>query len=180
MSNDTPSIAVGNKFQLWIPEYSSHAYIDQMGRPQKGYVVTEKINVTVTEIRNDVECMWTGKKQYTGWKAESESGELFTNNWNVFPSDSMSPTYYWDARTIRNGRNVQPVDAVQAYNNMGYGGLPFVSYGIKVELEADFIKICSEHNYAAYNDRPYVTAGFVVCMKCRIRDYKERVYKLVR
>jgi hypothetical protein len=84
---------IGKKFVLWRTEFRGNGYKDQLGISHKAYVVLEQIPVTITEVKK-VPDMWSDK-QYEGWKAVSETGEEFTCNWNSFPSDSMTPTYFW-------------------------------------------------------------------------------------
>jgi hypothetical protein len=110
---------IGRKYILWRAEYSSAAYIDQMSIKHDGYIVLEEIPVTVVGVR-PVNAMW-GKETYYGWKALAENGEEFFCNWNVFPNDSMFPTFYWDAR--RDVRGLwQPIDAYQVIK----GSIPYV------------------------------------------------------
>jgi len=132
---------IGKKFVLWHEEYVSGAYKDQMGVSHSGYVVSEQILVTVIETKK-VPVMW-GKGEDEGWKAISDAGEEFTCNWNSFPDDSMTPTYYWDARKDARGL-WQPVDGIQTYNQGT--GVHCNSDGTKCKpLGAN---ICKKHNYA--------------------------------
>lgn len=138
---------MGNKYTLWIAKYSLEAYVDQMGKKQNGYIVQEQVIVTVTEVRTDVRDMWTDEKRHKGIRAISDTGELFQCNWNVFPSDSMSPTFYWDAINFRNGERVQAIDAVQAYNS---GISVYVYKNEKVKPVGNHIDYCVEHDKVYY------------------------------
>lgn len=151
-------VEVGNKFTLWIERYDLEAYTDQMGLKHPGYTIDEIVVVEVCEIRKDVPCMWTDKKDYTGWRAISQSGELFQNNWNVFPSDSFSPTYYWDAITIRDGKRVQPVDAIQAYKSSTPHLL--VESDVRAIPTGSHVLSCKKHNEFWYDWQ------HDSCMKC--------------
>ena len=51
--------------------------------------------VTVTEIKKDVPCMWSDKKDYTGWRAIDQAGKEYSCNWFSFPSDSPTPCWRW-------------------------------------------------------------------------------------
>jgi hypothetical protein len=104
---------IGRKFVLWRTKYSNEAYTDQAGLKHNGYIVYEQIPVTVIETRKVQGMFGTGI--HDGWKAVSDTGEEFTNNWHSYPDDSMTPTYYWDAREDKRG-TWQPVDACQAFN----------------------------------------------------------------
>ena len=106
----------GDKFILWREKYSLNAYRDQFDKSHKGYIVLEEFIVTVIETKN-VKGMWRSDT-YQGLKATTEDGKPFTCNWNSFPDDSMTPTYYWDVLEDENDI-WQPVDAIQALNH-GY------------------------------------------------------------
>ena len=103
------------KYILWRTEFSLDAYRDQFNKLHKGYVVLDEFFTKVIEIRFDVKGMWSSDV-FQGLKASTEDGKIFTLNWNIFPDDSMTPTYYWD--TIKDENGIwQPVDAIQALNH---------------------------------------------------------------
>lgn len=103
---------IGTKLVLWKREFSRQAYLDQMGVWQSAYVVKKEYVVTIIETKK-VKGAW-GKGLYDGWKATTEDGKEFTCNWNVFPDDSITPSYFWDAVEDDDGKFWQPVDAIQA------------------------------------------------------------------
>jgi hypothetical protein len=103
---------IGETFVLWKEEFSNKAYRDQMGIWQSGYVVRKEYVVTIIETKK-VRGMW-GSDEYDGWKAISEEGFVFTCNWDVFPDDSPTPSYYWDGVDDGIGGYWRPVDAIQA------------------------------------------------------------------
>ena len=141
---------LGTKIVLWKEEYSPNAYVDQMGVSQLGYIVYDEFLVTIVEVKQ-VRGRW-GNSFYEGWKAVTENGDEFTCNWEIFPDDSMTPTYYWDARND-NGVLWRPVDAIQAHNFFPhvdiYGNkkLPMMS------------KVCEKHSDALHLESD-------VCWKC--------------
>lgn len=131
---------VGREYVLWHCEYRSSAYIDQMGRGHDGYVVLEQIPVTVNEVKQ-VPNTW-GKGTSPGWKALAKDGREFTCNWEHFPDDSSTPSYFWDG--YRHGNELwQPVDAVQAY---GFGLAHVTPEGERAIPEG--ATICEKHNTA--------------------------------
>jgi len=105
---------IGKKYILWREEYSLGAYKDQFDIAHHGYVVLDEFFVEVIETK-DVKGMW-GSDVYQGLKTITENGKIFTLNWNSFPDDSMTPTYYWDTIEDENGI-WQPVNAIQALNH---------------------------------------------------------------
>jgi hypothetical protein len=105
---------IGTKIVLWQEDFSSNAYIDQLGISHSGYVVTKEFVVVITEER-DVKGTWAGGT-HKGWKGVDENGKIFTCNWNHFPDDAITPTYYWDIIDDEDGA-WQPVDAIQAYSH---------------------------------------------------------------
>jgi len=128
---------IGTKIALWQENFSSNAYSDQLGVSHSGYVVTKEFVVTITE-EQETKGMWSNGI-YRGWKAVDENGKIFTCNWNRFPDDSMTPTFYWDTMEDEDGV-WQPVDGVQAY-----------SYGIHVDENGNRkkpagSKLCDLHN----------------------------------
>lgn len=54
--------------------------------------------LTVVEIKNDVRGMFSGKKEFTGYRAIDEKGESFFLNWDVYPDDAMCPVKMWHAK----------------------------------------------------------------------------------
>ena len=129
---------IGTKFTLWREDFKHDAYKDQMGMFHSGYVVLEQIPVTIVEVKK-VKGMFGGG-EYEGWKAVSAKGEEFTNNWDSFPDDSMTPTYYWDCRQDNRGL-WRPVDACQAY---GFLSAHVTPKGKKVKvLGAEY---CKKHD----------------------------------
>jgi len=139
---------VGTKVILWQEDYSSNAYSDQFGIQHSGDVVTKEFTVTITEER-DVKGTWAGET-HKGWKGIDENGKIFTCNWNHFPDDSMTPSYYWDIIEDEDGV-WQPVDAIQAY-----------SHGIHVDENGnikrpDGSRLCVKHNVLHLGDE---------CWKC--------------
>lgn len=149
---------LGQKYVLWRSEYKRDAYIDQFEHQHAGYLVLEQIVVTVSEICNTVKDMWTGLNNCTGWKAVSESGEVFTCNWEVYPSDSMTPTYYWDVREDARGL-WQPEDACQAWDMY-----PHVDANGQKIMPIGTI-ICDKHHIASI-DEP--------CWRCAFEKEKEK------
>jgi hypothetical protein len=88
-------MSVGQKLELWQTEYSGKAYTDQMDKPHEGYIVTRRVTVTIAEVK-DVPCIWSGKiVEAGGRRAVDDEGNEYFQNWNGFPSDSMTPHYYW-------------------------------------------------------------------------------------
>lgn len=106
---------IGRKVVLWDEQYRKNAYIDQLGISHNAFVVLREFVVRIIEER-EVKNVW-GSGMSTGWKAITEDGRVFTCNWNSFPDDSMTPTYYWDAIN-EDGYIWNPVDAVQACSIM--------------------------------------------------------------
>ncbi len=52
-----------------------------------------------------------------GWKAMTDDGEFFTCNWDVFPDESMNPTFHWySVERDSDDGPWTPVDACQAVN----------------------------------------------------------------
>lgn len=99
------------KVVLWDTRYEENAYKDQFGFSHPGYIVDNEFIVTIVDEQY-VGGMF-GDGIYEGWKAVTNDGMVFTCNWNIFPNDSATPTYYWDAR--RDGEHIwKPVDAHQA------------------------------------------------------------------
>lgn len=129
---------IGTKIVLWKEEFSLSAYVDQMGVAQKGYIVTEEYPVTIIETKK-VKGMW-GNSEYDGWKAITEDGRVFTCNWDSFPDDSMTPTYYWDVVKENNGELWQPVDAIQSVR---YFPCVDVNGNRKMPVNS---KTCEKHN----------------------------------
>ena len=163
---------IGRKLVLWREEYRSNAYTDQAGVSQGGYVVLEQIPVTITETRK-VPGMWGGpEKKYEGWKAIADhTGEEFTCNWFSFPDDSMTPAYYWDARTDSRG-TWQPVDACQAFNH-GYAHVN--EDGTRCNPIG--ATICSKHiNGKSIRQRPYayMDDGEDFCFPCHIAELEAK------
>lgn len=153
---------VGDIYTLWTTKYSREAYNDQMGRSHSGYFVREQIIVTVHQVKHDVIDMWTGERRHTGLLAYNDCDEEFKCNWEVFPSDSMTPTYYWQA-VRRNGDLVQPVDSVQAYN----GGFSVYAFDNKKALPiGNHVKHCTKH------DKVYYTWTTIGCFNCHIEVIK--------
>lgn len=161
---------IGDKYTLWLSEYSREAYVDQLGRSHPGYKIIEQVIVQVTRVRNDVRDMWTGEHIHRGILAVSiystalNIGEVFQNNWHTFPSDANDPYYYWDATTIRDGKRYQPVDAVKAYNN-DYN-MSFVldnKRAVPIGL-FEHINMCDKHAYLWYK---WDKNG---CFKCLIGE----------
>ncbi len=101
---------IGRKLVLWFTEYSNEAYTDQMGIKHPGYIVKEQIPVTIIKVKKVPYLFGDGYGE--GWLAKSDTGEEFTCNWNRFPDDSMTPTYYWDVKKDHRGL-WEPVDAIQ-------------------------------------------------------------------
>lgn len=133
---------IGRKLVLWRREYKRDAYEDQFGLLHEGWIVLEQIPITITEVRNDVPAMF-GETFHQGLKAISKNGEVFTCNWDVYPDDTMTPTFYWDCRKDERGLWT-PEDGVQAYNfkwviSITPDGKKAVPLGAKV---------CKKHDYA--------------------------------
>jgi hypothetical protein len=84
---------LGRKLTLLRTKFSHKAYRDQLGIFQTGYIVLESYNVKIIEIKA-VPGLWDTKHQYEGWKAVTDNGKEFTCNWNTFPDDSITPTFY--------------------------------------------------------------------------------------
>ena len=135
---------VGNKFILWRAHYSLEAYTDQFRKKHPGYIVYDEYHVTVTETHNHSKCMWTDKSDYPGTRAVTDDGIVFTQHWEYFPSDSYSPSYYWDGVKDVAGNLWQPVDALQAYNKQSGG--PFISQGEKARPHHTELDYCQEHD----------------------------------
>lgn len=51
--------------------------------------------LTITQIRNDVPCMWGGDTKYIGYKAKDREGRVYSQYWHSYPSDAMCPTKSW-------------------------------------------------------------------------------------
>lgn len=50
--------------------------------------------VSVKELK-DVPCIWEQGKFRSGFRAESEDGRNFYNNWDVYDDASSSPLWFW-------------------------------------------------------------------------------------
>ena len=120
---------LGRKLTLLRTRFSISAYRDQMGVSHSAYVVLEAYPVEIIETRQ-VKGMWGGG-EYEGWKAVTKDGKVFTCNWESFPDDSITPTFYWNGIKDENGL-WQPEDAEQA---LAYGAAPYVDvFGNKFEF----------------------------------------------
>ena len=86
---------IGDKVELWETEWKNSAYTDQIGRSHGAYVVIGRVIATIAETK-DVPCAWTPQIFYdAGIKAVDEFGAEYYLNWDSFPSDSMTPCFYW-------------------------------------------------------------------------------------
>lgn len=164
---------LGKKFVLWTTEYTDKAYVDQMQIPHKGYVVKEEIEVTIVELRL-VPCMWTAHDWYTGWRAEDKDGNEYFNNWEVFPSDSMTPGYYWDGSST--GHKMHDlVDATQAFEHGGRIS-PYCTPEGERAVPTGY-KVCEKHpGYLVRTDSKvggYTNEdGESICFKCHLESLK--------
>jgi len=129
---------IGEKYILWRTEFSLDAYKDQFNKSHNGYVVLGEFVTKVIEVK-EVKGMW-GSDIFQGVKTSTEDGKIFTRNWNYFPDDSMTPTYYWDAIKDKNGV-WQPVDAIQALNH----GLIHVDKNENRKVPIG-VSLCDRHN----------------------------------
>jgi hypothetical protein len=111
---------IGTKLVLWKESYVENAYKDILGISHPAHVVDKEFVVTITEIKK-VPLMF-GKGTGEGWKAITTDGKVFTCNWNVFPDDTMFPSFYWDVVEEDDGELWQPVDAMQAVRLREYLG----------------------------------------------------------
>lgn len=51
--------------------------------------------LTIIKVRNDVPDMWGGNTKYTGYKAKDSNGKIYSQYWDSYPSDAMSPILSW-------------------------------------------------------------------------------------
>jgi hypothetical protein len=153
---------IGDKFTLWRTERKQNAYTDQYGISHVGYVVEEEVIVTVINVRHDVPGMF-GSDVHTGWKAKSESGEELLCNWDQFPDDSHTPTYYWWASSRMNRpHQLRLEDAVQSINFNYTMNTPVLDKnGELYKLSGHHIDYCIEHSLA------YYTNDETSCWKCK-------------
>jgi hypothetical protein len=142
---------IGDKVILWKEEFSQRAYKDQFNKYHEGYIILDEFIAIISEIKK-VKGMF-GNGEHEGWKAITNNGEEFTCNWNIFPDDSMTPTYYWDIVKDNTGL-WRPTDAIQA-SNTGYIFVD-IDGNKKIPMGA---KICNKHEY----DVTYLDE----CWRCR-------------
>jgi hypothetical protein len=94
MSYNITRLEPGNKILLFKIEQQRKAYKDQYNVFQTAWVVLEEVEVTLTETK-EVSGDYEPKNKYTGFKAVSETGEEFFQNWDYFPMDSPAPYKCW-------------------------------------------------------------------------------------
>lgn len=159
------------RYTLWFCDYASPLPLIR-GEPipygmkrSDGYIVRHEVVVKVVEVRVNVPGMYGTDRGNLGLRAVTTRYDAleFTQNWTIFPDDSMSPTYYWDTCEYM-GKLWQPEDAERAYNSR----IPHVRVdGIRAVPNSD-IHICPKHDYAYYPQ-----ADGYGCMRCRIEQVKK-------
>lgn len=157
---------LGWRFILWKTYYKQDAYTDQLGIAHSGYEVTDEIPVVIIEERFDVPSMFGPEINNHGWKARAENGgRIFSCNWEQYPDDSMTPTYYWDCKA-EGAEFWQPEDAVQAFNMKH---IPHVRPDGTRAVPAG-VEHCEEHDEVWYKrESGNIERG---CVKCRIKEMK--------
>lgn len=94
MSYNITKLEPGNKILLFKIEQQEKAYKDQYNVFHPAWVVLEEVWVTITETK-EVSGDYKTKNKYTGFKAVSEIGEEFFQNWEYFPMTSYAPYHCW-------------------------------------------------------------------------------------
>lgn len=134
---------IGDKVVLWKVRYTSNAYKDPFTKIyQFGYIVEKEYIVTVKETKI-IYGMWDKHCRYIGYRATiDENLDEFYLNWESFPDDSSTPTFYWYQKGIKFS---ELVDACQAYN---LGGTAYVTLDGKVAIPSTPAQICPMHDRA--------------------------------
>lgn len=161
---------LNKRYTLWLCDYASPLPLIR-GEPipygmkrSDGYIVRHELIVKVVEVRVNVPGIYASDRANVGLRAVTANYDTleFTQNWNIFPDDSMSPTYYWDI-TKYLGVLWQPEDAERAYNSrishVRLDGTRAIPKGVA---------ICPKHDYAYYPQ-----ADGYGCMHCRIDKMKK-------
>lgn len=146
---------IGDMVILWEEEYSLTAYKDQMGRFHAAYIVLSEHAVTITDTRK-VPGMFS-RDMFDGFKGVDKNGKEFFCNWESFPDDTMTPTYYW--------RDTEKhfVDAEQAYNF----GFIYVNKNGKRVIPQGYSK-CKNHDQIFKIN----SGGIDACFKCYLESRK--------
>jgi hypothetical protein len=88
------NLEAGNKISLFKIEYQERAYKDQYNVFHPAWVVLEEVEVTIVDTK-EVLGDYDSKCKETGFKAVSEAGEEFFQNWESFSMTSPSPYHHW-------------------------------------------------------------------------------------
>ena len=148
---------LGRKLILWQTEFSRSAYTDQFGASHEGYKVLGEFAIEIVETRKVKNCWADGFSE--GWRAVTPDGIEFTCNWEVFPDDSITPTFYWQRPDQSYMFVFDHVDAEQAVNSWLIFATPEGNKAIPTGF-----KKCNEHNI--WYDKS--------CWKCDYFEMKKR------
>jgi hypothetical protein len=100
-NHNISNLKPGDEILLFKKERQEKAYQDQYHVYHPAHVVLEEVLVTVTETK-EVGGDYNPSEKHTGFKAVSEDGREFYQNWESFPMTSHNPYAGWYSKEGEN------------------------------------------------------------------------------